>query len=323
MSSVGEAASPGDQDLVTVIVTCYNYGRYVESAIRSVFAQDYRPIELIVINDGSTDDSQAVIDRVLADAPDGVETHTVEHENRGVRTVRNEARGLAQGAFHIFLDADDTWDADFVSELHRVACAESADVVYPSWRVTEEDTGATWVRDFGPFSVEGIQMQDFDVCVSSLVRTDSVRGFETRIDDAGEDWDFFNRLVLSGLVFVHAPKAYLNYLTKPTGNNRQSSYVDNVLKYERLLDAWREEFGADRVIAPGRLAEKHFRHLEAAFDADHRRADVAEAELARTRAELDGVRTSVTFRVGSAIVSPLRKARNAAAALANRERPRG
>jgi len=92
--------------LVSVIIPVYNCERYLAEAIESVLAQTYQPIEVIVINDGSTDDSEAVAKRFDSSI------RYYAHPNKGLGATRNRGVELAQGHFIAFLDADDLWVAD-------------------------------------------------------------------------------------------------------------------------------------------------------------------------------------------------------------------
>ena len=70
------------KDLISVVVTCYNHQDYIEQCLRSIFAQTYRNIELLVLDDGSSDHSAEIIEAVLADSP--FPTRFESHENMGV-----------------------------------------------------------------------------------------------------------------------------------------------------------------------------------------------------------------------------------------------
>lgn len=89
--------------LVTIVIPCFNHARYVEEAIRSVFSQTYRPIELLVINDGSTDDSLAVISRLQEE----FDFFLIDQENQGLTRSVNNGFLKANGEFFVPFDADD------------------------------------------------------------------------------------------------------------------------------------------------------------------------------------------------------------------------
>ena len=91
-----------DKPLVSVIVPVYNCERYLGFAIQSILEQDYHPFEIIVIDDGSTDDSSEI-------ARSFKEVHYIYQSNQGVAVARNVGIAVAQGEFIAFLDADDLW----------------------------------------------------------------------------------------------------------------------------------------------------------------------------------------------------------------------
>ena len=90
------------QPFVSVIVPVYNGERYLDSALKSIFRQHYRPIEVIVVDDGSTDRSAEI-------AQSYEEVHYIYQSNKGPAIARNTGLDAAQGEFIAFLDADDLW----------------------------------------------------------------------------------------------------------------------------------------------------------------------------------------------------------------------
>ncbi|MEO6392805.1 MAG: glycosyltransferase [Pyrinomonadaceae bacterium] len=90
---------------VTVIIPVFNQARFVRQAVDSALAQTRVPIELIVINDGSTDETATE----LASYESEPRVRVIAQENRGVAAARNAGAALAQGELLAFLDADDIW----------------------------------------------------------------------------------------------------------------------------------------------------------------------------------------------------------------------
>ena len=95
--AVRAKAASLDAPLVTVVVPCRNHVAYVEAALRSLFRQTYRQVEVIVIDDGSDDGSADVIRRCLDESP--FPHRFVERARRGATETVNEAAGMATGTF--------------------------------------------------------------------------------------------------------------------------------------------------------------------------------------------------------------------------------
>src|SRR6187401_1224652 len=88
---------------VSVIITTFNRSALVVEAIESVLSQDFRDFELIVVNDGSTDDTRAVL------AKYGERIRCIHQANAGLNAARNAAIEIARGEFFALLDDDDLW----------------------------------------------------------------------------------------------------------------------------------------------------------------------------------------------------------------------
>jgi len=96
------------QQLVTVIVPLYNSERYLEDTLQSIFNQDYQPMEVIVVDDGSTDGSAGI-------AKSFKNIRYIYQANQGPSAARNTGITISQGDFIAFLDADDMWMPDKLS----------------------------------------------------------------------------------------------------------------------------------------------------------------------------------------------------------------
>jgi glycosyltransferase involved in cell wall biosynthesis len=124
VESSGSGSISAPEHLLTIAVPNYNYGRYIEHALDSVREQDHPDIELIVVDDGSRDDSVQRVDRAL-DSMGGM--HRTElicfEKNRGKLAALNAAVDQARGRYFIILDADDwltpTYASRCIAELRR------------------------------------------------------------------------------------------------------------------------------------------------------------------------------------------------------------
>ena len=97
--------------LASVIIPNYNHAQYLGDAIQSVLDQTYRNFEIIVVDDGSTDNSREVV------AGFGDQVNYIWQENRGLSAARNTGIRRAKGTYIGLLDADDMYEPDFLSTL--------------------------------------------------------------------------------------------------------------------------------------------------------------------------------------------------------------
>jgi alpha-1,3-rhamnosyltransferase len=99
---------------VSVLVPSYNHAPFVERTLRSIFAQTLQPKKLIVIDDGSKDESAEIIRRVLRDCP--FENELIARNNRGLSATLNEGFALTDSEYFAYLGSDDIWFPKFLEE---------------------------------------------------------------------------------------------------------------------------------------------------------------------------------------------------------------
>ncbi len=102
------------KELVSVIITLYNKEPYIKDCILSALGQTYNNIEVVIIDDGSTDGSLAVC-REVATHDDRI--RIISQENRGVSFTRNRGISVSRGEYICFLDADDCFDRNYVESM--------------------------------------------------------------------------------------------------------------------------------------------------------------------------------------------------------------
>ena len=113
-----------DPPRVSIVAPCYNHARYVAEALASIKSQTYRNIELIIIDDGSKDDSATVINGVLADC--GIEHRFLQRENRGADSTLNQCIELATGHYIGVLNTDDSYVPERTEYMVRMLQATGA-----------------------------------------------------------------------------------------------------------------------------------------------------------------------------------------------------
>lgn len=121
--------------LVSIITPCYNGEKYISYTIDSVLRQTYRNWEMIIIDDGSKDNS-AEICRSWAEKDSRIQFF--QQENAGSAAARNNGIRRAEGQYIALLDADDLWEPEFLEEQIRFCQEKNATCVYSSYRCIDE-----------------------------------------------------------------------------------------------------------------------------------------------------------------------------------------
>lgn len=200
---------------VQVIVTCYNHDRYIKQCLTSIFEQTYPHLSLAVYNDGSTDNSESMIEEALLNSP-FQNTAYHYHENQGLVKTRNLALDtyLGQADYILFVDSDNYLQPNYIEAMVKRA-EQGADIVYAD--LVNPDNGEQ-VIEARAFDLEAFYADNFiDSC--SLIRQSIIK--EARYDDylnykKLEDYEFFCQLIFEqGAVPQKCPETYLNYRVLP------------------------------------------------------------------------------------------------------------
>ncbi|MBP3431789.1 MAG: glycosyltransferase family 2 protein [Clostridia bacterium] len=114
-----------EKDLISVIVPCYNVGKYLDDCLESLAQQTYENYEVICVNDGSKDNTLDVIKAFC-------ETHEkfrfVDQQNRGLSGARNSGIAVAKGKYLCFVDSDDLVAPEYIETLHSTLTTSNADI---------------------------------------------------------------------------------------------------------------------------------------------------------------------------------------------------
>lgn len=110
--------------LVSVVVPCYNRAAVLEQSVRSVLAQSYAELELILVDDGSTDRTRQVVGKIK-----DARLRYVYQQNAGACAARNYGAALARGEYIAFHDSDDVWHSDKLEKQMRVMQEKHPDIV--------------------------------------------------------------------------------------------------------------------------------------------------------------------------------------------------
>lgn len=212
---------------VSVVMPCYNAAAHVEEAVASVMAQTLPDVELILVDDGSTDSSPAIVERLAGDHPGRIRVEV--QANAGPYAARNRGLAMARGDFVAFLDADDWWAPDCLEKLHRALADDpAAALAYCGWQNVGlpgprgepyvppdyelEDKAARFLRAAAPWPIH-----------AALVRRsviDEVGGFDLDLPTC-MDYDLWLRIAVARPI-RHVPEV-LAYYRHHTGGQITST----------------------------------------------------------------------------------------------------
>ena len=136
------------RDLISIIIPIYNGDKYIKYIYNNIMSQTYRPIELILVNDGSTDHSKDLLDNILKtqDSNTLVYVKVLHKENSGIASTRNTGLAEASGKYVMFMDQDDWMETDCVEVLADIAFNHNADIVIGGFNKvnSEKEIEETW-----------------------------------------------------------------------------------------------------------------------------------------------------------------------------------
>jgi hypothetical protein len=218
---------------VTVVITCFNYGAYLEQAARSVLDQTFGDLEVLIVDDGSTDDSLAVARAVAACDP---RVEVLAQENSGQPAIpRNRAIERAGGEYVVCLDADDLLEPEMVARCAAVLDGEPlAGMANP--QLQEFDGGDVRHRQHD-WSVETLRRGNVYPCTTMFRRAAwaAAGGYSTNVRGY-EDWDLWLGIAEAGWEARPAPGALFFYRRHGTGVYAQATGRDLDLKAQVVLN---------------------------------------------------------------------------------------
>lgn len=181
----------------TIVIPCFNHGRFLREAVDSALAQSGVDARVVVVNDGSDDG----LTPAVCDAVAGERVTVVHQENRGLSGARNRGAADARTEYLVFLDADDYLRPTFVSTLGAALESDAGDGrvshVYCQEELVELGTGIWKVPEWDPLLLMVTNLHP----VTALVKRscfEEVGGFDETMRSGYEDWEFWLRLAERG-----------------------------------------------------------------------------------------------------------------------------
>jgi alpha-1,3-rhamnosyltransferase len=189
-------------ETVSVLVPSHNHGRFISRCLRSIIEQSHKPLQLIVIDDGSEDDSVRRIEQELKDCP--FESELIASSHKGLVQTLNEGLKRSRGKYFAYLGSDDVWLSGFLAS--RVKLLESrSDAVLAyghSFVINDEDQIVECTKDWVAYNTGSAREMLLNVIVpfspSVLYRREILERCHWSEDAQLEDYDLYLRLSVEG-----------------------------------------------------------------------------------------------------------------------------
>ncbi|MEW2625436.1 glycosyltransferase family A protein [Streptomyces sp. NPDC048106] len=213
---------------VSVVIPCYNYGRYLPRTLDSVVRQTFADWEIVIVDDGSTDDSPAVAQAFIDRHPDR-RVRLLHQANAGVSAARNAGIAAAAGRYILPLDADDVIDPTMLEKTAALLDAEPdiAIVSTDLFVFTDAEDVPPQVLSLPPYDRE-LLLERLIMFYCSLYRREAwevVGGYNERMR-VGEDWDFWIGCAERGFVAHHLSEPLFGARNKDTGLHVEAAEND-------------------------------------------------------------------------------------------------
>lgn len=267
------------QPLVSIITPCYNQGKYLAETIDSVLAQTYKNWEMVIVDDGSSDNSKEVANSY---ANKDSRIRYIYQDNAGPSAARNNGVRMSHGIYIQFLDGDDKLAKDYIKKavLHMISNPDCM-LFYSRIKyfgVRNGEFSAQWE------GYENLLCSNSITCSCCILRKDFERvgGFDEQLFGY-EDWDFFIRLLYA------APNVYQSseFLFYYRMTNSASNV--NVQAAKRGEEIRRYIFSKNRTIYEDVLGSP----------------EIVYAGYHRYKSGFEELLQSRTYRVGKAVLAPI------------------
>ncbi len=249
-------------ELISVIVAAYNIAPYLERGVGSILNQTYRNLEIILVDDGSTDGGEEICDR-LAEKDDRL--IVIHKENKGLADARNVGMDIAKGSFIGFVDGDDWIDADMYERMLGAALEHQADMAVCRYRrVYRDHTEDASVNRIVVFEgQEALQYyveerEEYDIqnaAWNKLYRREMLEGLRFAVGKWYEDVVFSAKALGRAAKCVYLDSAAYNYIIDREGSIMNARI--NSRTFTDQIPAYRERSGYLRSLGREDLADIH------------------------------------------------------------------
>ncbi len=223
---------------VSVIIPCYNQGQYIEEAVESVLDQTYQDFEIVIVNDGSTDE----FTNNLLNNYNKPKTRVIHTDNQGLASARNNGIKEAKGEYILPLDADDKIGKEYLEEAVKILEANPGiGIVY----CKAESFGAVDEKwELPEYSLEEMLIDNIIFCSAFFRKEDweKVGGYDPEMLFGWEDYDFWLSLIEMEVLVYRIPKVLFYYRVLAGSMVKSKKKEQKVEMFVKIFNRHRDLF---------------------------------------------------------------------------------
>jgi hypothetical protein len=226
---------------ISIIIPCYNDAEFIMQSVQSALDQTYENKEIIVVDDGSNEETKAVLKRLELKI-----TLLITQENKGTSAARNAGIAAATGEYILVLDSDDYFESSFCEKAIQVFINKPDVKIVTCYANWFNNTSHQIFKPHGG-GIENILLNNVAMGSSMFKKTEweTVYGYDEKMIKGFEDWEFYLKLLKSDGKAEVIPEVLFNYRNKKNSRNKTA----NLAKYQLLeyiyikhADAYKEHF---------------------------------------------------------------------------------
>ncbi len=230
--------------MISVVIPTYNGAKYIVSAINSVLQQSYQDFEIIIIDDGSTDNTRETVEQMTDER-----VRYFYQANQGPSAARNRGVELSRGEFIAFLDSDDLWRPDKLEiQLNAFKQHPHVDLIFSNIEMCYEKSGAKFIKKFPNFANKELLLKNLLIIPMNtvpypstvLVKKDALirAGLFDKDIIVCEDWDLWLRMAV--YTNFYCVNRILTTAIKPEGSlsgfsNYKKSFISSIKTLEKFF----------------------------------------------------------------------------------------
>jgi glycosyltransferase involved in cell wall biosynthesis len=269
-----------DKSLISIVIPCYNDAIYIEQSVESALNQTYSNIEIVVVDDGSNEETKAVLKKIEHKI-----TKLITQENQGQSTARNVGIREAKGAYVLVLDSDDYFEASFCEKALEQFTQNKEIKIVSSHTNRIFDNNTTDIFKPGGGQIADFLLKNCAMGSAMFKKMDwkKINGYDEMMRNGFEDWEFYIRLIKDeGRAHV-IPEPLFNYRLRKNSTTNKA----NQIKYKLL----------DYIYTKHR--ELYITHFDRFIPYLLTKIESEEIEKIKNTKRID-------FKIGKAILRPLR-----------------